>query len=55
MENSRGFLLRRLLIVNYDVKFSLDNLSNENINTGVSREITFQKIVTFGILIHVLS
>ena len=30
------FLLRQLWIVNYSVKSSSNNLSNENINTGVS-------------------
>ena len=29
--------------VNYYVKSSSDNLSNENIKTGVSREMIFQK------------
>ena len=44
------------MIVNYYVKFSLDDLSNENKNTGVSREMVFQKyVVHFGNLIHVLS
>ena len=33
---SRVFLLRQLWIVNYYVKSSSNNLSNENINTGVS-------------------
>ena len=33
---SRVFLLRQLWIVNYSVKSSSNNLSNENINTGVS-------------------
>ena len=33
-----------------------NNLSNENINTGVSREMIFQKYVDhFGILIYILS
>ena len=36
LHNSRVFLLRQLWIVNYSVKSSLNNLSNENINTGVS-------------------
>ena len=33
---SRVFLLRLLWIINYDVKSSSNNLSNENINTSVS-------------------
>ena len=37
------FLLRQLWIINYYVKSSLNNLSNENIKTGVSREMLFQK------------
>ena len=40
---SRVFLLRQLWIVNYDVKTSSNNLSNENINTVVSREIILKK------------
>ena len=40
---SRVFLLRQLLIVNYFVQSSSNNLSNENIKTGVSREMMFQK------------
>jgi len=40
---SRGFLLRQLWIVKYYVRCSSNNLSNENINTGVSREMIFQK------------
>ena len=40
---SRVFLLRQIWIVNYYVKSSSNNLSNENINTSVSREIIFQK------------
>ena len=33
-----------------------NNVSNENINTGVSREIIhISKIVHFGVVIHVLS
>ena len=36
-------LLRQIWIVNYYVKCSSDNLSNENKNTGVSREMIFQK------------
>ena len=51
LKHSRGFLVRQLWIVNYCqlfVKyFSVHrvnlNLSYENINTGVSREIIFQK------------
>ena len=39
---SRVFLLRQLWTVNYYVKSSSNNLSNENIKTGVSREIIFQ-------------
>ena len=35
---SRVFLQRQLLIVNYYVKSSSNNLSKENIKTGVSRE-----------------
>ena len=41
--NSRVFQLRQLWIVNYYVKSSSNNLSNENIKTGVSREMIFQK------------
>ena len=40
---SRVFLLGQLWIVNYYVKSLSNNLSNENIKTGVSREIIFQK------------
>ena len=40
---SRVFLLSQLWIVNYYVKSSSNNLSNENIKTGVSREMIFQK------------
>ena len=40
---SRVFLLRQLWFVNYYVKSSSNDLSNENIKTGVSREIIFQK------------
>ena len=36
LHNSRVFLLRQLWIVNYSVKSSLNNLSNENINIDVS-------------------
>ena len=35
--------LRQIWIVNYYVKRSSDNLSNENKNTGVSSEKIFQK------------
>ena len=48
---SRVFLLRQLWIINYYFKSSSNDLSNEDINTGVSREM----IVHFGILIHVSS
>ena len=42
--NSRVFLLlRQLWIVNYYFKSLSNNLSNENIKTGVSREIIFKK------------
>ena len=40
---SRVFLLRQLWNVNYYVKSSSNDLSNENINTGISREMIFQK------------
>ena len=40
---SRVFLLRQLWIVNYYLKSSSSNLSNENTKTGVSREMIFQK------------
>ena len=46
---NRVFLLRQLWIVNYYVKSSSNNLSNENIKTGVS------KIVHFAISIYILS
>ena len=36
VKNRRVFLLHQLWIVNYSVKSSSNNLSNENINTGVS-------------------
>ena len=36
------FLLRQLWIVNYYVKTSSNNLSNENIKTGLSREMIFE-------------
>ena len=39
---SRVFLLRQLWIVNYYVKSLSNNLRNENINTGISREIILQ-------------
>ena len=45
----RVLLLCQIWIVNYYVKCSSDNLSNENKNTDIS------KIVHFGISIHVLS
>ena len=41
-DNSRVFLQRQLWIVNYYVKSSSNNLNNENIKTGVSREMIFQ-------------
>ena len=37
------FLLRQLWIINYYVKSSLSNVNDESINTGVSREMIFQK------------
>ena len=37
------FLQRQLWIVKYYVKSSSNNLSNEIIKTGVSREMIFQK------------
>ena len=40
---SRVFLLRQLWTVNYYVKSSSNNLSNENIHPGISREIIFKK------------
>ena len=40
---SRIFLQRQLWMVNYYVKISSNNLSNENIKTGVSREMILQK------------
>ena len=43
VKNSRVFLLRQIWIVNYYVECSLDNLSNENKNIGVFREMIFQK------------
>jgi hypothetical protein len=52
---SQGFLLRQLWIVNYSVKCQSNNLSNENINTDISKEMIFQVQVHFGILIHILS
>ena len=47
------FLQHQLWIDNYYVKSLSNNLSNENIMTGVSRDIS--KIVHFGISIRVLS
>ena len=41
--NNQGFLLHQLWIVNHYVKCLSNNLSNENINTGVSIEMIFQK------------
>ena len=41
--NNRVFLLRQLWIVNYYDKSLSNNLSNENRNTGVSREMIIQK------------
>ena len=43
LRNSRVFLQRQLWIVNYYVKSLSNNLSNEHIKTGVSREMIFQK------------
>ena len=40
---SRVLLFHQIWIVNYFVKFSSDNLSNENKNIGVSREMIFKK------------
>ena len=54
-DDSQVFLLHQLWIVNYFVKSLSNNLSNENIKTGASRDIGISKIVHFGILIHVLS
>ena len=42
--NSRGFLLRQIWILKNYVKSLSNNLSNENMNTGVSREIVIQKM-----------
>ena len=42
-QKSRVFLLRQLWIINYYVKSSLSNVNDESINTGVSREMIFQK------------
>ena len=50
---SQVFLLCQLWIVNYCLKSLSNNLSNKNINTGITREMVFQKKVHFGI--HVLS
>ena len=36
VKKSRVFLLPQLWIINYCVKSSSNNLSNENVNTGVS-------------------
>jgi hypothetical protein len=52
---SRVFLLRQLWIVNYYIKSSSNNLSNENIKTGVFPEKLYFKMIHFGILIHVSS
>ena len=53
---SRVFLLHHLWIVNYYVKSPSNIIRNENIKTGVSRDMIFtSKIVQFSILIHVLS
>ena len=41
--NCRVFLQRQLWIINYYVKSLSNNLSNENIMTGVSREMIFKK------------
>ena len=41
--NSRVLLVRQIWIVNFYVKCSSHNLSNENKNTGVSREVIYQK------------
>ena len=49
------FLLRQLWIINYHVKSLSNNLRKENVKTGLSRETISQKIVHFGISIHVLS
>ena len=40
--NSRDFLLSQILIVNYYVKISSNNLSNENIKTVVSEKWSFK-------------
>ena len=40
---SKVFLICQIWIVDYYVKSSENNLSNENIKTGVSREMIFQK------------
>ena len=40
---SRVFLQRQIWIVNYNFKSFSNDLINENIKTGVSREIIFQK------------
>ena len=41
--NSRGFLLHSLWIINCYVKCLSNNLINENINPFVSREMLFEK------------
>ena len=41
--NYRVFLQRQLWIINYYIKTSPNDLSNENRHSGVSREIIFQK------------
>ena len=43
MDISRGFLLCQLWIAKYYIKSLSNDLSNENVNTGVSREMIFQK------------
>ena len=40
---SRVFLLCQIWIVNYNIKSLSNNLSNETIKTGVSREMIFEK------------
>ena len=51
VKNRRVFLLHQLWIVNYSVKSSSNNLSNENINTGVSDKtwIKMPKLTIFEI------
>ena len=41
--HSEVFLLCQLWIINYYVKYLSKHFSNENINTGVSKEIIIQK------------